>query len=41
MSFVKVMREYYMKTGMSYKEASYHASKDYDFWRKIFLGEGR
>ena len=37
-SFLEVTREFYIGEGMSYKEASHHATADNDMWRKIFMG---
>jgi hypothetical protein len=39
MSFIKAMRDYYMRAGMDYREASRHAMADYDFFRNIFAGD--
>ncbi len=32
-SFVNRMRQYYLATGHDYKEATRHATADYDWWR--------
>lgn len=32
-TFVSRMRRYYLATGYDYKEATRHATADYDWWR--------
>lgn len=37
-SFYQKAREFYMKEGFDYKEASRHATADEKMWRDLLLG---